>query len=665
MALPNPAAGTVQNQIQYVPWNAKESIQTALKASILQMQKSITEKSPLLRMIPGAGLIRERAEIKKRELYERTGRDEQGRKLTKQELEDREKRRKDLGALAEMRDIIEDWNDNGVPTKPWKAKLGDEKPMVVPTSSPEEEARENRSWIARLLGFGNQVTPAPRETGAYDIMGDDESQSLQTEEQRAEQEREDDKDQLESEERQQNFFTKLFGRKSGDEKKKGLLDSLLGLIGPLISGGWAALMGAVITPILGALTSAMGAIVGFVGPLLAAIGPVLVAALPAILALMLGGAVGLMIANWIKGQADEREKKLWQETQKEMKTGAVRKEAQTSEGETIYEVEKDGKTEFKTAKELNLSEEEKSQLKTGDFIKRGDSTVRTSTYQVETQGGKETGNLAPNLSSNEILASEIAQGRMSREEASSMKEGDRQLLEVERQMQDYTSSFQKNIENSTDNSATALKLVNDFNAVATNMNNLARKYPDTFTSGKLKEFSNKYPLFGPLLWGGKVDMDKKAYIDKDAAFLGGDYDYMDADDLVIPGVGNFTFGEKVGNEFTTPFGGGKKVFGETYDRSAPVTKTPEISPPQPMGGNVTPSSGNMSAPQPTGMDIPQSSAENAALQQMPTPMPPISTNNNTVNQSNNSTIIGPISATRSTGVDASKPFNGIGAVALF
>jgi hypothetical protein len=100
---------------QYQKWTAKEAIRTAFSASVLSMQSNILSK-PLIRMIPGSGILKERAEIKKRELYEKQGRDETGRKLSKQELEDRQKRRKDLGALGELKDLIVDqWQVTGVP----------------------------------------------------------------------------------------------------------------------------------------------------------------------------------------------------------------------------------------------------------------------------------------------------------------------------------------------------------------------------------------------------------------------------------------------------------------------------------------------------------------------------------------------------------------------
>lgn len=124
MPLPNPnannpsAAGGMMNASQmeqYQKWTAKEAISTAFSASVLSMQANLMSK-PLIRLIPGSGILKDRAEVKKRELYEAQGRDESGRKLTKQEIEERNKRRKDLGGIASLKDtIVDGWGHDGVP----------------------------------------------------------------------------------------------------------------------------------------------------------------------------------------------------------------------------------------------------------------------------------------------------------------------------------------------------------------------------------------------------------------------------------------------------------------------------------------------------------------------------------------------------------------------
>ena len=124
MALPNPGMQQPGDQmnasqmLQYQQWTAKEAIKTAFSASVLSMQSNLLSKS-LLRIIPGSGILKDRADVKKRELFEKQGRDADGRKLSKQEFEEREKKRKDLGALGTIKDIIVDqWAQTGVPLGP-------------------------------------------------------------------------------------------------------------------------------------------------------------------------------------------------------------------------------------------------------------------------------------------------------------------------------------------------------------------------------------------------------------------------------------------------------------------------------------------------------------------------------------------------------------------
>ena len=241
MALPNPN--------QYQEWTRKEAIGTHTSAALLQMQMNMLMKSPLLRMIPGSGILKERSEFKKRELYERTGRDETGRKLTKQEFEERAKRRKDLGALGDIRDLLDKWKDEGVP--------------VYMVDAPSKK-----------LGGGKQKVVGSSGGGAY-ALADEETKA---EAERAQQE-EDDR----IEKKQETFFTKLFGgKKEGGGKEGGLLGALMGLLSPILDffkdifkGGLSGLVNSVLSPILGAIGGAIGSIAGALTPLLMAMAPAL------------------------------------------------------------------------------------------------------------------------------------------------------------------------------------------------------------------------------------------------------------------------------------------------------------------------------------------------------------------------------------------------------
>jgi len=182
MPLPNPNSQAM-NPDEYQKWTAKEAIKTAFSASLLQMQSNIFARSPILRSIPGTGILAERAEVKKRELYERSGRDEQGRKLTKQEIEDRQKRRQDLGALAYIRDIFEKWQDQGFISV-----------KVVGRGGLAGSAGQT------ISGGGMSVIEKNADTTPYPMQEELSEEKL----------REEEEMQKESEKRQQSFFVGKF-----------------------------------------------------------------------------------------------------------------------------------------------------------------------------------------------------------------------------------------------------------------------------------------------------------------------------------------------------------------------------------------------------------------------------------------------------------------------
>lgn len=275
MALPNMGSSQQTEDMGYVKASIGESIKTSIKAAGFEMA-NIFQKSPILRMLGGKA-ISETANLKKRELYERTGRDEQGRKLTKREFEEREKRRKDLGALAEMRDILEYWKDNGVPVM--LAKDSDALFLFERIDANIFTIKEILSTLypsaANRAGGPISTAGGPIST-LDDVKASDDA--LRAEEMAAEQEAEDDQDQLESEQRQQKFFTKMF---EGLRQATTKLGEKFGGIGSIISAaisGLGSVMtklfatylgGSLISSLLGGggggLLSAAGKGIGMVG----------------------------------------------------------------------------------------------------------------------------------------------------------------------------------------------------------------------------------------------------------------------------------------------------------------------------------------------------------------------------------------------------------------
>ena len=265
MALPDPS-----NQMrQYQPRSNREAIGTHTSAALLQMQINMLSKSPLLRMIPGSGILKERAELKKRERYEKTGRDESGRKLTKDEFEDREKRRKDLGALASIQEMLQ--------------KLLIDKKLFVPVQIMDSK---------KDMTGGGQPVINPSEEGAYSLAG---------EEAAVEKERADDADDDKTSKRQEGFFSKLFG--FGGKKKGeggGILGALMSLLSPLLnlfSGGLSGLVGTLITPILAAIGGALTAISSALTPLLMTMAPL-------ILPLLVAAGLGYLVKGKIESETE-------------------------------------------------------------------------------------------------------------------------------------------------------------------------------------------------------------------------------------------------------------------------------------------------------------------------------------------------------------------------
>lgn len=651
MALPPPNQ-TAQQAQQYSNFSTKEAIGTAIRAGFLQFQANQIAKSSFLKMIPGAGIIRERAELKKRELYEKTGRDEQGRKLTKQELDERERARKDKGKLAEIHDIIQSWNDKwGSNDEGVAVYFKKDSDILFLFESMEAHIKLIHGFLTGAGSVGTATYGSNQNLSLDDVPDrNTRGDQLEAEELAQEQEQEDDEDQVESEGRMQKFFTKLFGSLGqGRNREEGssILGMLSNMLSPLLRGGSSILgfMKGLVTPILSILGTVMTSVMGFITPLLTAALPLLVAAAPILVAGLIGGAAGLAIANWVTGMSKEEQEKSMAQSKEIMERGVAKKTATTAEGEKLYRVsDKDGQSKFATAKELNLNEEQLKQLETGDFVKTDSGTITQATYNVETQGGKETGRLAENLGADEILAAEITGGKKTVGEANAMDQGQKKLMEIERKMAEYSSSFSNKVATAKDNSIQTLALADDFNRITNDLDQATRKYPDIFNKEKMVELTQKkYRLFRGIYLNGKVQKNEKAYIDKDEGFLGGAWDEMDKDDLVIPGVGEFEIGSTdsrlAGNE-------------DSNKSSMSITGTDVAAPDRTAPASTSPLEPTITPPPPSGAAIPATSNENAALQSAPSSSVSVNSNTSNVNQSNNAVIASGVSArVERTGID--------------
>ena len=227
--------------------------------------------------LPGARTIRESLEIRKRERYFQSGRDEQGRKLTKRELQDREAQRKDMGALGYLREVFEDsWG--------FKGKVAEK--GAVPVRFSDDglvELKEAFSELSQVLGGVDEKAEAAlagigtirTALGVYggEPSSDPSSMTAPTpppvadtaaKEAAVEKEREDDKDEAEAAEKQEGLFGKLI-KAVKDSKDEG--GGLFGLIATAI-GGFAAMVAGKFGLLLGKIApilTILGKIAGLFG----------------------------------------------------------------------------------------------------------------------------------------------------------------------------------------------------------------------------------------------------------------------------------------------------------------------------------------------------------------------------------------------------------------
>lgn len=200
MALPSPAVGIPPNapsmntktsgeEIRDVKLTLKEAVVTGLKAGFLSTQTKVFSKIPLF----GRGLA-ERAEFKKREMFEKEGRDPlTGRKLTKEELEEKQLRKKSMGAMGDIRDDVLEIRD--ILTK----QFGSGAAGATPPPLPEPK-----------IVPSDTITP-------YALEGEEPvANKLSAEEAMQEKQKADREVQEEIQEKDQIFFEKLFKKYFGD-----------------------------------------------------------------------------------------------------------------------------------------------------------------------------------------------------------------------------------------------------------------------------------------------------------------------------------------------------------------------------------------------------------------------------------------------------------------
>lgn len=613
MALPQLNQGTItpQQMQQYQAFTMKEAISTAMTAAKYQFTSNLISKSAILRNIPGSGILKERAELKKRELYEKQGRDESGRKLTQGEFEERQKRKQDAGKLKEIHDVLLEFLDNGIGTYSVK--------------SPKDK-----------MDSGKQLVVAPGAGGAYALEGEEQAQ---------EREREDDRDQAESERREQGFFRSLFaGRNRDRDGSSGILGSLLGWLGSLgtslFTGGLTGFLSTLFGPIMSVMGTLMTSVLGFVAPLMAAVGPILIAALPAIIALLLAGAAGTVIASWI----DAKTEKLDKSAKRQGATGLKSEIAKTKEGEQLYTVkDSTGKTSVKTAKELGLTDQDiasGTDVETGVFTSASGSMIRAARYFTETEDGKATGRLAMGMNRPEMIeaARRAGAGGTSKlpSEIDSMvskniKDGKNltplleDLSSLNMSMDEYTKTFESKID---DVAAPGIgqQLADGYNSVMDEAVRFQKKANSLGLGGEasdiLKKLVTYYKPFERAENIGYGSFGKRASYSEQGLFSNASLNLPSDSDAL-----------RGGSDYYSATGNFKSIY-----EGRGQTKASMIE-------NVT-------------VPIAPMANENAALKQMPTPAPAVidSSVNSTTNNTN-ATLLNPVSAQK-TGADQTPKFNG-------
>ncbi len=632
MALPAPNQGyqLKAETIQYQDATFKESLGTAISSAITQAQINLFTKSPILKML-GGGALAERADLKRREKFLATGRDPNtGRKLTREELEERRKRAKDLGALAEIREILQGT------LLDWKGKYDAIPVTMVPSRLP--------------LPAEKQKVVAPSEEGGY---------SLADEERAAEQEMEDDQDQLESEKRQQGFFSKLFGKKDEDGKGGSLLSSLMGMLTPLLGlfkGGISGMLGKIIGPLMSLLGSGAAFIISGIGTVLSSLAPFIGTVL---LPLLLAGAAGLAIKSFIDKWAYEREKQ-----------GKIAADKGVARAYAVKG--KDGTERFATAEELKISEEQIQQAK-----EKGTSITTATGEQVDpteillqTKTDEKTGkrvltntpiagmmNVEQRRVYNRVMKlkgfraeygglfdGENPSGRYPEWMVKDLEDLDAKMAVHESNVPGWRDTIDagglEQFKSSRDG------ILNNMKLFVNKIDSMKDDGMKSFAKAILEDVSNKYRSFAPL-YSVKDGFDSalsKEYL-REGEILGGKYNMIpkalmsekEQTDWFNSGLIRPLDREPMGVGFSI---GGRGTVSTGVQSEPPTIPAALTAPPSPAGAGMLKSASNLEA-----------------AKSQPPAMPSISSNVNTVQTNNSANVMSAPSAQRRTGADMSPMFN--------
>ena len=208
MPLPSPTTGTAQNApsvnsqdpnaalgkevAKEIKLSLADAISYGLKSGVMSTKQVLASKIPIF-----GKSIAEKIEFDKRSMREKEGRDPlTGRKLTQEELKERELRQKSQGAIGDIRDAVIEIQDI------LALQFG---------SSVRKRGKSKEKTIAE---------PTGDNTTSYALEGD-EAAKLSTEEQQREQQAQDLENQKDAREQEQTFFEKLFEKYFGSDKKDG------------------------------------------------------------------------------------------------------------------------------------------------------------------------------------------------------------------------------------------------------------------------------------------------------------------------------------------------------------------------------------------------------------------------------------------------------------
>ena len=225
MPLPS-TAGTIPRNAppmnaQNGAYDIKEAIQTGLKAGMFSIQQGVFSKVP---KILGGGVLAERAEFKRRQLFEKEGRDPTtGRKLSKEELTERADRRKSYGTMGDIFDSVQEIE------RIVKTQFGAKKPVI---ETPKNVAPTEKTMPYALADENGKSTLKAEELSLEERAADKETQE-------------------EIQKRNENFFEALF--------KKYMKPSEVEEVKPEGGGGILGSIGNVVTTAIG---GALGGLLG-------------------------------------------------------------------------------------------------------------------------------------------------------------------------------------------------------------------------------------------------------------------------------------------------------------------------------------------------------------------------------------------------------------------